>query len=409
MEFVYAHRKALEGQFVSERLNYWIDLIWGVKQRGKEAELSFNLFKPELYDDYDFGRNPPAEVGCVPHQLFFTPHPRRLWNCWKSAPLTHRIRIRLPVGPLLYTSLKFEEMFSYHLLCVERNGDVSRWRVNLGAVDSHKPDETFIGLSRVSIPQFEEFAKDLDSTNFFYFRTTLAIVDCNRCSVPLTDVTNGSQTIVACHRSDVTCISAQGGWMVTAGKDGILGVFSVTNLKSPVYRIPLYRDEVTCCAINSEFGLIASGTRDGFLILSSPTRGSHVRVIDLGGCRPYAVMITESWAFVVVCTTKLEHGMVKHSMSVYNANGIFIRTKVLPEPMIAFVTWSSLAGFDFVMIASDSAKFYYSEAFYLDFSIIKGCKTSAQVIGLSYSPKQPGVLVAYDNADLLLIPFSQEL
>jgi WD40 repeat protein len=214
---------------------------------------------------------------------------------------------------------------------------------------------------------------------------------------------------MAFHRGDVTSISAQGGWMVTASKDAVVVVFSVANLKSPVYRIPLYRDEITCCAVSSEFGLIASGTRDGFLILSSLARGSNVHVIDLSGCRPYAVMITESWGFVVVCTTKLEYGTIKHSMSVYNTNGVFIRTRALPEAMAAWVSWSSLAGFDFVMIASDQGKFYYSEAFYLEFSMMKGYKITAKAIALSYNPKHPGVLAVYDTGDLLLIPFPPEM
>jgi hypothetical protein len=37
-EFVEIHRRALESDFVSAYLNRWIDLIWGYKQRGVEAE-----------------------------------------------------------------------------------------------------------------------------------------------------------------------------------------------------------------------------------------------------------------------------------------------------------------------------------------------------------------------------------
>ena len=35
-------REALECDYVSEHLNYWIDLIFGYKQRGKEAFLADN-------------------------------------------------------------------------------------------------------------------------------------------------------------------------------------------------------------------------------------------------------------------------------------------------------------------------------------------------------------------------------
>ena len=46
IEFIYLHRKALESKFVSEHLNEWIDLIWGVKNNSNEESL-YNLFKKE--------------------------------------------------------------------------------------------------------------------------------------------------------------------------------------------------------------------------------------------------------------------------------------------------------------------------------------------------------------------------
>ena len=41
-EFVRLHRAALESDYVSQNLHHWIDLIFGYKQRGKEAEAALN-------------------------------------------------------------------------------------------------------------------------------------------------------------------------------------------------------------------------------------------------------------------------------------------------------------------------------------------------------------------------------
>ena len=41
-EFVAIHRAALESDYVSQNLHQWIDLIFGYKQRGKDAELADN-------------------------------------------------------------------------------------------------------------------------------------------------------------------------------------------------------------------------------------------------------------------------------------------------------------------------------------------------------------------------------
>ena len=44
-------RKALEGNLVSRSINNWIDLIFGFKQRGKEAEKAINVFYYLTYED----------------------------------------------------------------------------------------------------------------------------------------------------------------------------------------------------------------------------------------------------------------------------------------------------------------------------------------------------------------------
>ena len=49
-EFVRIHRLALESEYVSQNLHHWIDLIFGCKQRGPEAEAAHNLFHYLSYE-----------------------------------------------------------------------------------------------------------------------------------------------------------------------------------------------------------------------------------------------------------------------------------------------------------------------------------------------------------------------
>lgn len=49
--FVTIMRKALESDVVSRSLSLWVDLIFGCKQRGKEAVESMNIFYPFTYED----------------------------------------------------------------------------------------------------------------------------------------------------------------------------------------------------------------------------------------------------------------------------------------------------------------------------------------------------------------------
>jgi hypothetical protein len=52
---------------------------------------------------------------------------------------------------------------------------------------------------------------------------------------------------------------------MTAGRDAILNVYQITNLKSPVFRILLFHDEIPCCNANPDFSLIAFGAQMDFL------------------------------------------------------------------------------------------------------------------------------------------------
>jgi len=88
-EFVRLNREALESDYVSAHLHEWIDLIFGYKQRGKEAELAYNTFSHMSYEgsvDLDKIEDPQERAsaehqilnfGQTPTQLFKTPHPQR--------------------------------------------------------------------------------------------------------------------------------------------------------------------------------------------------------------------------------------------------------------------------------------------------------------------------------------------
>ena len=89
-EFIRIHRQALESNYVSYFLSDWIDLIFGYKQRGKNAEESLNVFYYLTYEgaiDLEKIQDPieresvitqTLNFGQTPKQLFSKPHPRRL-------------------------------------------------------------------------------------------------------------------------------------------------------------------------------------------------------------------------------------------------------------------------------------------------------------------------------------------
>jgi factor associated with neutral sphingomyelinase activation len=89
-DFVQKLRDALESDHVSNTLHHWIDLIFGYKQTGSEAEKADNLFYYLCYEGtvdldsiHDMNQRHALEVqimefGQIPKQIFKVPHPRRL-------------------------------------------------------------------------------------------------------------------------------------------------------------------------------------------------------------------------------------------------------------------------------------------------------------------------------------------
>ena len=46
--FVLIHRQALESEYVRENISSWLDLVFGVKQRGEAAVKAINVFHPAV-------------------------------------------------------------------------------------------------------------------------------------------------------------------------------------------------------------------------------------------------------------------------------------------------------------------------------------------------------------------------
>jgi hypothetical protein len=82
------NKKALESSKVSEKINDWIDLIFGYKQLGKEAVKSLNIFRSLCYEGkFDIEKLEEKEredkmveihdFGQTPIQLFHKAHPKK--------------------------------------------------------------------------------------------------------------------------------------------------------------------------------------------------------------------------------------------------------------------------------------------------------------------------------------------
>ena len=103
-EFVRMHRLAMESEHVSRNLHHWVDLIFGYKQRGPEAESAHNIFHHLSYegavdlekitDDLDrkAAESHIQNFGQTPSQLLVNePHPSRYGAEESWAPLINNV------------------------------------------------------------------------------------------------------------------------------------------------------------------------------------------------------------------------------------------------------------------------------------------------------------------------------
>ena len=80
-KFIKKHRELLESSKINETINEWFNIIFGSKQKGKEAKKINNLFMEQTYDDYEekynkltkeekMNVNRMIEFGVTPNQIF---------------------------------------------------------------------------------------------------------------------------------------------------------------------------------------------------------------------------------------------------------------------------------------------------------------------------------------------------
>jgi hypothetical protein len=82
VEFIRAHRRALECDYVSMNLHHWIDLIFGERQKGELAKDSINVFPHLSYEgiDIDSIEDPSAKLAALGQILNFGQTPKQLWS-----------------------------------------------------------------------------------------------------------------------------------------------------------------------------------------------------------------------------------------------------------------------------------------------------------------------------------------
>ena len=369
-QFVRLHREALESEYVSLHLHHWIDLVFGYKQRGKDAEAAHNVFFHLTYEGaVDLDQIDPAlraatvaqieHFGSCPTQLLQAPHPQRfslqqlestdrmlsifpslqhlqLYEDAAARRMTSKGSVDNPLL-LVYCAHTTDRLL---VMGLDRVLSVHKWK---NSSPSYLPPYT-LELERKSRRRRRvgvHFAVGLNLLPSFF-----AVSRCERYLLTAGHWDNSLRVSVVAsgylhqalfgHKDVVTCVavSETGDFVVSGSKDatvlvwaghafmekrergeeggggglasagamgmaamGVVGGARRSTAHSelllcdrPKHVLYGHDDEVTCVAVSAQYDLVASGGRDGSIILHTLRTGRYTRTVPPpASARPAAV------------------------------------------------------------------------------------------------------------------------
>ena len=293
-EFVRIHRLALESEYVSRNLHNWIDLVFGYKQRGPEAETAHNIFHHLSYEgsvdldkiadevDRQAAESHIQNFGQTPSQLsVLDPHPTRYGaeECWKplisSPSVAKNLRCHTPSkqfgnkssdlarGSVLQIHVLADTIYAvYEDLSIGSYRWLPKSKTNRLAMEKLRPlPRRELSTSRaamkrgsaVSAKEIEQSSRSVGNSCFAFTVGGLAKEDArrrallpsNRLISTVPDSTSASGLFVSC-----------GYW------DDTVKVHAADNLRVVASETGGHRGPIRCLAIGQDGGLMVTGGQD---------------------------------------------------------------------------------------------------------------------------------------------------
>jgi hypothetical protein len=386
IEFCYLMRKALESDYASNTLSHWIDLFFGCKQSDSDSD---NLYLPDIYESIwtkQTINNPTrrmeiearmCHIGQMPAKLFTHPHPKR--NTYKA------------VSMLAQTTVIDLHVPELELAC---------WKVcdseTLLLVSQHQLIELTIRLTAdVSIARVAETPLPASVTMLRAGSQVIGLYGTGR----LASFENGASKPLFPQLKTVSYLASSAEYVAFVSDEAML------HLIGPrlVFGIPFYGEAISCCNVSKRFGITVCGTLSGSLVICSLFQGIKTRVVKLGDeMKLSRLLITRAWGFIVTHAVETIGGKTSNWLFVHNVNGMFVRSLQISFDIVVWCSWSSLKGFDYLMLATDVGKLMAFEVFYLNIGE-PFHRSYEKAMALSYRTEGSFAVVVFKNGKISYI------
>lgn len=368
-KFIAIQREALESDYVSLHLHEWIDLIWGVNQRGEEAIAHNNLFFNITYvDDLDIQSVSDeslranmlvqvAQYGQTPSQLFTSPHPARSAKPVAEFIPQHLYRLRHKAA------LQSILVQSKSILCVDSLGRYSLHSLNSAERDPTNfpvtilPSEKHTKRSVSGVTTSTRFSLVPSENEEVNAVISFGDLDALAHVAWLNGLASMKTESLSSHFDSISCISRDENVFAMGGRDGLISVWQ-SRVRSSTLRFSFsssldakmelvqmlsgHRGEVACVAVDASLQIVAALDSTCCVTLHSYATGEALRAISLQPIvaslckekvkhlRPEGIQCALNGLVVVLLRFKQKHE-VKQMFVVLRRNGSVMGSLVVPE------------------------------------------------------------------------------
>lgn len=381
-EFVYKMRRALESDYVSSHLHSWIDLIWGVNIRGKNAELHNNIYLPEMYaeiwdsitdcDDIRINQIKANQqhVGQIPPQLFFNPHPQK--NVFKlNTQRSHHIETLSEIE-LKSSCIYEEDDHIYVFICF--NSSIEKF-----TIDVHQ--KNIITFKRALTSWMNAIYMKATKDHLFIINDENMLYTNLLRKHILKDVIPSKMCI--CNQFSVCSV----------------GTHVEVIHKKNTLEVPFYGEDVTCLSASQDFRVFVAGTKNCRLIMCSLFEGTKTRTMSLGDCRPLLTTITPSMGYIVTYANECAN----HYVFVHDINGNLVKKKKIGVEIFTWYTFSSEKSFDYILFANKRGDLYLFDPFLVDIDEYF-IRCAGEISSIHYSVFNRVVIAVLKRGNIEVIP-----